>query len=470
MERGERFRWRHALLLGLSLALGWGIHVTAFGQAGPTGNLGGSVLDTTGAVVSGAKVTATSTETGLTRSVVADGEGRWQLAVLPVGPYKVQFEAPGFSSSVANVTIEAAVPRQLDIKMEVGQVNVEVVVSDTTPLLTPSTVTTFRQLNAEELTKVPTATRSFTHLLSAEAGVSADLPPVLTNGNGNISPSVNGTRTTSTSLSFNGIDATNITSNEGSLNNNISPSPESLSEVKLQTSLYDASTGRSGGGNFQLVTRGGSNELHGSLYHYLQNERLNANDFFFNKDGIARPRARRNEGGLTIGGPIRQNKLFYFGNYQRTEASTAFVPTASSISVQPQALQLINGARTKENLFAAFSQLNPGITASIPNAAAISDVAVRLLNIKNPATGDFFIPAPRGNNVVGRDINTGSGADLSVGGNPYIRQRNVFHDPVGLSAVGKQHAQWDVLLLKLPRLRSISGSEQPRLAGDFEAE
>lgn len=426
MERAERFRWYQALFLGLILTLGWGINVTAFGQAGPTGNLGGSVQDTTGAVVSGVKVTATSTETGLTRTVVADVEGRWQLAVLPVGQYKVLFEAAGFSNAVANVTIEAAVPRQLDVKMEVGQVNVEVVVSDTTPLLTPSTVTTFRQLNAEELTRVPTATRSFTHLLSAEAGVSADLPPVLTNGNGNISPSVNGTRTTSTSLSFNGIDATNITSNEGSLNNNISPSPESLSEVKLQTSLYDASTGRSGGGNFQLVTRGGSNELHGSLYHYLQNEKLNANDFFFNKDGIARPRARRNEGGFTIGGPVRKNKLFYFGNYQRTEASTAFVPTASSISVQPQALQLINGARTKENLFAAFSQLNPGITASIPNAAAISDVAVRLLNIKNPATGDFFIPAPRGNNVVGRDINTGSGADLSVGGNPYIRQRNVF--------------------------------------------
>ena len=400
--------------------------LTGLSQSGPTGSLTGIVQDTTGAIVPGTKVTATSTETGLTRNAVADGEGRWQLPVLPVGSYKVSFEASGFSKAVATVVVEAAVPRQLDIRLEVGQVDLQIVVTDTTPLLTPSTVTTFRQLNAEELTRVPTATRSFTHLLSAEAGVSADLPPVLTNGNGNISPSVNGTRTTSTSLSFNGIDATNITSNEGSLNNNISPSPESLSEVKLQTSLYDASTGRSGGGNFQLVTRGGSNELHGSIYHYLQNEKLNANDFFFNKDGIGRPRARRNEGGFTIGGPLKKNRVFYFGNYQRTEASTAFVPTASSISVQPQALQLINGARTKENLFAAFSQLNPGITASIPNAAAISDVAIRLLNIRNPATGDFFIPAPRGSNVVGRDINTGSGADLSVGGNPYIRQRNVF--------------------------------------------
>lgn len=410
--------WTLLLVLGGALCT-----APAFAQSGPTGSLSGVIQDPSGAAMSGAKVTATNQATGQSRTATTDAEGRWNLAVLPVGNYKLTIEAEGFKKAVAAINIEAAVPRVLDTKLEVGEVAVEVNITDTAPLVTPTTATTFRQLNAEELTKVPTSTRSFTHLLSAEAGVSSDLPPVLTNGNGNISPSVNGTRTTSTSLSFNGVDATNITSNEGSLNNNIAPAPETLSEVKLQTSLYDASTGRSGGGNFQLVTKSGGNAFNGSAYHYLQNEKLNANDFFFNKDGIDRPRARRNEGGFTLGGPAIKEKLFFFGGYQRTQASTAFVPTASSISVAPQALQLINGARTKENLFAAFSQLNPGITASIPNAAAISDVAVRLLNIRNPATGDFFIPAPRaGGAVVGRDTNvTGN-----VGGNPYIRQRNVF--------------------------------------------
>ncbi|NOT60059.1 MAG: carboxypeptidase regulatory-like domain-containing protein [Acidobacteria bacterium] len=412
-------RWSGVMTLLLSLSL------FIFAQSGPTGSLSGTIADNTGAAVAGAKVLLANSDTGLSRTTTADAEGRWQIAVLPVGNYKVTFEANGFKKAVASVAVEASVPRVLDAKLEVGEVSIQVEITTTAPLLTPTTVTTFRQLNAEELTKVPTSTRSFTHLLSAEAGVSSDLPPSLTNGNGNISPSVNGTRTTSTSLSFNGVDATNITSNEGSLNNNISPAPESLAEVKLQTSLYDASTGRSGGGNFQLITKGGTNNFSGTLYYYLQNEKLNANDFFFNKDGIDRPRARRNEGGFTIGGPAIKDRFFFFGNYQRTEASTAFVPTASSISVQPQALQLISGARTKENLFAAFSQLNPGITASIPNANAIADVAVRLLNIRNPVTGDFFVPAPRGSNVVGRDINTGAGTDLAVGGNPFIRQRNV---------------------------------------------
>src|SRR5688500_20382489 len=126
----------------------------------------------------------------------------------------------------------------------------------------------------------------------------------MTNGNGNQAPSVNVTRTTSTSLFCNGIDATNITTNESSLNDNIAPAPETLQDVKLQTSLYDASTGRSGGGNFQLITKSGTNQFHGSAYWYVQNEKFNANEFFFNKEGIDRPRARRNEGGFAIGGPI----------------------------------------------------------------------------------------------------------------------------------------------------------------------
>jgi hypothetical protein len=158
----------------------------------------------------------------------------------------------------------------MDASLEVGAVTETVSVTENVQLVTPDTASTFRQISAQELLEVPTSTRSFTHLLSAESGISAELPPVLTNGNGNISPSVNGTRTTSTSLSFNGIDATNLTSNEGSLSNNISPAPETLQEVKLQTSLYDASTGRSGGGNFQLITKSGTNQFHGTVDWYVQ--------------------------------------------------------------------------------------------------------------------------------------------------------------------------------------------------------
>ncbi|HEV2883368.1 MAG TPA: carboxypeptidase-like regulatory domain-containing protein, partial [Pyrinomonadaceae bacterium] len=393
-------------------------------QSGTSGSLTGVVRDANGANLPGVAIVLKNLGTGATRSVTSDDVGHWTAPGLAVGIYELAYELTGFKRLVRErVEVEASVPRTLEDSLEVGSVDAVVNIAEGAALITPDASSVARQLSAEQLVTVPTSTRSFTQLLSAEAGVSTDLSPVLTNSNGNQSPSVNGTRTTSTSLSFNGVDATNITSNEGSLNNNIAPAPETLSEVKLQTSLYDASTGRSGGGNFQLVTKNGGNQFNGSAYYYLQNEKFNANDFFFNKDGIPRPRARRNEGGFTIGGPIVKERFFVFGGYQRTSANTGFVPTASSITVLPRALQLISGERTRQNLFDAFRSLNPGIVASIPNANAISDVAIRLLNLRNPATGDFMIPAPRtGGATIGNDANVAG----NVGGNPYIRQRNVF--------------------------------------------
>ena len=343
-------------------------------------------------------VTASQPATGLTRTSVTGGQGEWTIPTLPTGDYTVTFELSSFKKLVRpNVTVESGVPRSVNVTLELGAVSESITVTGGAELLAPTTATTFRRLSAEELTLIPTTTRSFTHLLSSEAGVSADLPPALVNGTGNISPSVNGTRTTSTSLFFNGIDATNVTSNEGSLSDNIAPAPETLEEVKLQTSLYDAATGRSGGGNFQLITRGGSNVFKGSGYFDFQHEKMNANDFFYDLDGIDKPKARRNEGGFTLGGPVKQNKVFFFGAYQRTQAETAFVPTASSITVLPAALRLIQGDRTKENLHAAFASLNPSFLTSIPKAQCsspadnqcITDVGFALFSLRNPVTGDY---------------------------------------------------------------------------------
>ena len=397
-------------------------------QGSPTGTLTGTVSDPSGAVLPGVTVAVKSVQTGMTQQTTTGTNGDWRIPALPIGTYEVSFELQGFKRLVRDgIIVEAAATRSVPASLDVGGLAEIVNVTGDANLLSTTTMTTSRSITAAEIQSVPTSTGSFTHLLSSEAGVSADLPPVLTNGTGNISPSVNGTRTTSTSLFFNGIDATNLTTNEGSLNDNIAPASDMLQEITLQTSMYDASTGRSGGGNFQLVTRSGSNAFRGTGHYNFQHENMNSNDFFYEKDGIDKPKARRNEGGFTVGGPIRQNRMFFFGGYQRTKAETGFVPTASSISALPQALQLIDGARTKQNLFDAFVATNPGIVASIPNPQAISDVAVALLNLRNPVTGDFVIPAPRANGTLPpvTDITVGAGTGTSVGGNRYIRQRNV---------------------------------------------
>jgi hypothetical protein len=228
---GISFLTRWLFLVGFSLLLS----LIALAQTGTTGSLSGTVLGPADIVVPNVAIVLTNTASGATRSTTTNAEGFWKIPVLEVGIYKLTIEASGFKKvTLSPVEVEAAVPRTVNLQLEIGTVDERVEIMGGTALVQRETAATFRQLNAAELTKVPTSTRSFTHLLSAEAGVSSDLPPVLTNGTGNISPSVNGTRTTSTSLSFNGIDATNLTSNEGSLSNNIAPAPETLSEVKLQ--------------------------------------------------------------------------------------------------------------------------------------------------------------------------------------------------------------------------------------------
>ncbi len=412
--------------------------VSALSQAGPNGTLSGTVTDPQGAVVPGVTVTLTQTATNQVRTQTTNEEGRYVFTNLPIGTYNASVVGNGFQRiDYPEIQIEAAVPRTIDVSLSVGAETAVVTVTDETPLLTPETVTTARQISGEEIVRVPTSTRSFTQLTTADAGVSADLAPVAVNGNGNVSPSVNGTRTTATSLYFNGIDATNITNNEGSLTDNIAPAPETLQEVKLQTSLYDASTGRSGGGNFQLITRQGGNRFTGNVYYYGQNKRFASNEFFLQEEGIEKPDATRNEVGFTLGGPIIQNKLFFFGGYQFTDAKTGFVPTARSTTVLPAALGFISGDRTAAALADAFNRARPAcsvtpLPANCLTTADISPVAVRLFNLRNPVTGDYVIPAPRaGARAIGVD-QTGAGSFLfgtaaAIGGNG-VRTRTLLRE------------------------------------------
>lgn len=424
------------------------------GQSGSTGTLTGVVQDQNGASLPGVVIVLKNAATGATRTVNTNEEGRWTVPALPVGTYEITYELAGFKKLLREkVEVEASVPRTLEDKLEVGEVGATINIVEGAALVTPETATTFRQLSADELVAVPTSTRSFTQLLSTEAGVNTELSPVLTNGNGNQSPSVNGTRTTSTSLFFNGVDATNITTNEGSLNDNIAPAPETLQEVKLQTSLYDASTGRSGGGNFQIVTKMGGNRFNGSAYYYIQNEKFNANDYFFNKEGIDRPKARRNEGGFTIGGPIVKDKFFFFGGYQYTKAVTGFVPTARSTSVLPLAMGFLGDDRSPQAIANAFNQARdqfratqqggqlPPVCSATPlpagcmTAADVSPVAHALLNLRNPATGGFIIPTARvGGRIIGYDRTNRTSAGLittrgfQFGSFPTIATRALFED------------------------------------------
>jgi hypothetical protein len=390
---------------------------------GPAGTLFGRIGDQGGGVLPGATVTARNVGTSVERSTVADARGFYRLSALPTGAYVVIAKLEGFkTASTPRVEVEAAVPLQLDVTLELGPMSESVIVSAEASILQTATAATARKIGGAEILEVPSSTRNFTHLLTAAAGASADLPPVATNDTGSISPSVNGTKTTSNSVLYNGIDITSLLSNSGSLDEGIVPAPETLEEVKLQTSLYDASTGRSGGGNFQLVTRSGANSYRGTVYGYLQNKALNANDYFFDKFGLDKPKADRAEGGFTFSGPIRKDKVFFFGSFQYTSAETGYVPTGSSRALVPAAFALIPGERTAENIVAAFRQLNPNFRLT---PQQISPLALQILNTRNPKTGGFLIPSASGSSVrTDPTVNIGNPYG-SIGGDPLVELRQV---------------------------------------------
>ncbi|HKX33024.1 MAG TPA: carboxypeptidase regulatory-like domain-containing protein, partial [Blastocatellia bacterium] len=399
---------KHLILSSVgSICLGLWFTATVAAQNSDNGNLAGTVRDLNHAVVAGARVKAVNLERNVARETTADENGRWTIPVLPLGRYEVIFEASSFATLKQIVQIQTGTT-VVDVQLQVSDIQGTITVTADDAALPPvTTPTTSTTLTARQIDAMPSPTRSITTGILTDTAAGADLPQANTNDTGNVSAAINGTRTTSSSVFFNGIDATNL-SGEGTLTENMSPAPETVQELKLQTSLYDASIGRSGGGNIQIVTRSGGNKFSGTGYFYGQNEKFNANDFFFNRDGIDRQQARRLEGGFSLGGPIVKDRLFFFGGYQKTDASTGYVPSAQSLVILPEYLGYIEGARTPQTLLSAINRSynlnlgrsiftmcpNPidGVNCVDPNSAG-----TRLLMTRNPVTGDYLVPTPRGN-------------------------------------------------------------------------
>ncbi|REK41191.1 MAG: hypothetical protein DWQ47_13010 [Acidobacteria bacterium] len=388
----------------------------AFGQATDNGTLEGTVYDPQAAVVPNATVTVTNKSTGLTGKSSTDQQGRWKITTLPIGIYEITAEIDGFDRAISEGVVEAAQTNLVDLFMQVqGAGEFEVVVTTTdSDLISESTSgTNSSRFTGRAIEAAPQPARNSLAFTSRDSSTSADIASPLDNSTGNPETAVNGTRPGSSSFIFNGIDGTNL-SGTGSLTGNAAPAPEAVEEVKLLSSNYDASLGRSGGGSFQLVIKEGGNDFHGAGYFYFQNERFNANDFFFNRDGIDRQPARRYEGGFTLGGPIIKNKLRFFGSYQKTDAKTAYVPTASSFVILPEAIAFLTDRSNPEAVRQAFamSARNGGVGRAFTNGPSCirsltptstpttvsltcidpSQVGFRLLNVINPLTGDYLIP------------------------------------------------------------------------------
>ena len=386
---------------------------SALAQSGANTGLMGRVTDPTGGGIPGVAVTLTNVDTGSVRPVTTGSTGTWEARFLTPGTYRITFELSGFKQlRREGITVSTAEMATVDVSLEVGGLAEAVQVVANAEMVSSGSMTVQRTLDQKELDSLPTSARNFTQLLVIEPGVSADISELLSNDNASISPSVNGARTTNNSFVFNGVDVTNllccnsrvtgasgtIDNGGGSLSRNIAPAPETLQEVKLQTSLYDAGTGRNGGGNFTLVSKGGTNSFRGSAYYYNQNDALMANDFFFNRAGIDKPILDRHEGGGTIGGPLVRNRTFFFGSYQRTQAETSFVDEASNTVLMPRALTDDRSDAGIDTFAAAI--WNP-IHGPV-NFSVINPISRALLKARFP-DGTYLIPSGANGTNCGRN-------------------------------------------------------------------
>jgi hypothetical protein len=376
---------------------------SAMGQTGASTGLAGRVTDSTAAAVPGVTITLTNIETGSERVVTSNATGDWEARFLSPGTYRIRFDLTGFKSlRREGVTVSTAEMATVDVVLEIGGLTEAVEVTGNASMVSSGSMTVARTLDQKELESLPSSSRNFTQLLVIEPGVSADISELLSNDNASISPSVNGARTTNNSFVFNGVDVTNllccnsrvngssgtIDNGGGSLSRNIAPAPETLQEIKLQTSLYDAATGRNGGGNFTLVSKSGTNALRGTVYYFHQNDKLIANDFFFNRAGIEKPILRRHEEGFTLGGPIIRNKTFFFGSYQHTKARTSYVDEASNTVRLPRALTDDRSDDAINRFAAAIWDPRHGAV----NFNVINSISRQLLKARFP-DGSYLIPS-----------------------------------------------------------------------------
>jgi Carboxypeptidase regulatory-like domain/TonB dependent receptor len=283
-----------------------------------TAGIQGTVTDPSGATVPNATVTLKNPDTGLERKVQTDASGSYQFLSLPVGEhYVLQVEAQGFRTSVQNdIKLLVNQKYRADFVLVVGAVSQTVDVSSSTAQVDTSSTQLGDVIEGKKMTGIPLNGRSYIDLLGLQAGVipvssDASQHDRFVSGNGNTGQvSVNGQRETANSFMVNGGDVEESVQNGAS----IVPTLDSIEEFRLLTNSFNAEYGRFSGAIVNVITKSGTNEIHGSAYEFLRNEKLDARAYFDPDRG----EFRRNQFGGTIGAPVVKNKLFFFGDYQGT--------------------------------------------------------------------------------------------------------------------------------------------------------
>jgi outer membrane receptor protein involved in Fe transport len=321
-------RWLHVFcffVVGVIVAIPLAAQVT--------GTITGTVRDATGAVIPGAAVTATHTQTGISRSVVTDGTGQYVLPQLVVGNYQIQVTKDGFSRFLqTDVSLQANTQVQVEAVLQLPSATEQVTVSSTPNLIQTNSSNLVQVIDQRRVSDLPLNGRNVLQLISLDASVMTK----------NVPSSVSQSYNLGQGLYYSPIALAGAKGNAANFlldnadNNEVQsgmprpfPNVDAVEEFSIQTNSFDAQYGRGVGGVVNVVTKSGTNAYHGTAFEFLRNFQLNAANFFTGRDAL-----KRNQFGGGFGGPIRKNRTFFFVNYQGTRSSSA---TPNVIRTAPSA-------------------------------------------------------------------------------------------------------------------------------------
>ncbi|HTX75521.1 MAG TPA: carboxypeptidase regulatory-like domain-containing protein, partial [Terracidiphilus sp.] len=295
-----------------------------------TGNIRGTVSDPSGAVVVGAAVTAWQTETGLSRETVTDRGGNYVLLELPVGHYRLEVEEKGFQKYLQDgITLNVNETASVSPRLALGSEKRQVLVRANADLIEPTVTSMGKVVEQQELEDLPLNGRNFSQLGLLQPGV-VPLTPGIAEAGGSLRSgqayAVNGQRPESNNFlidganNFNGVDGGFV----------LKPPVDAIAEFRIITHSANAEFGNALGSTTNLITRSGTNHLHGALWEFFRNDALDANNYF----ALTKEPLKQNQFGGTIGGPIRKDKTFFFGFYEgfrnrQGETELTTVPSAA---------------------------------------------------------------------------------------------------------------------------------------------
>ncbi|MDT5121361.1 MAG: hypothetical protein QOC96_843 [Acidobacteriota bacterium] len=353
----------HALVLLVGLGL---FVVVAYGQSSTVGSISGTVRDPQGAAVPGAEVTITDRATGASHTVTADSDGFYVAPSLPVASYTVSASPQGFKKTVTSVNLHVGDKLVVDFKLEVGSVNETVTITGGATVVETRSADVSSLVTEKQVTELPLNGRNYAQLVTLVPGVS----PVTQAGAGgafstrgtgldsHVDMSVNGNQSNANMWTVDGVNNMDVGSNATLL---VFPSIDSIQEFRVERNSFSAEYGQAQGAVINLITKGGSNQFHGTLFEFLRNDVLNASDFFNNQAGQPKPKLRYNNFGFNFSGPLYlprfgeggksvwngKNKAFFFWNEEwRREIRGLVPPLQSKVPTAAERIGDFSGALT----------------------------------------------------------------------------------------------------------------------------